>query len=58
MNHSVVATEEHHFESLHQALDVVARERKYLALMQAPPWEQSQAFYRSVLAAGFPISWR
>ena len=54
MNRSVVSTEEHHFESLHQALDVVARERKYLALMQAPPWEQSLAFYRSVLAAGFP----
>ncbi|WPH15392.1 GNAT family N-acetyltransferase [Variovorax paradoxus] len=54
MTHSVVSTEAHHFESLHQALDVVARERKYLALMQAPPWEQSLAFYRSVLAAGFP----
>ncbi|MCY1552650.1 L-amino acid N-acetyltransferase AaaT [compost metagenome] len=33
---------------------MVARERKYLALMQAPPWEQSLAFYRNVLAAGFP----
>ena len=54
MSPCVVATEEHHFESLHQALDVVARERKYLALTQAPPWEQSQAYYRSVLAAGFP----
>jgi len=54
VTHSVVSTEAHHFESLHQALDVVARERKYLALMQAPPWEQSLAFYRSVLAAGFP----
>lgn len=54
MNHSVVSTEEHHFESLHKALDVVAREQKYLALTQAPPWEQSLAFYRNVLAAGFP----
>jgi putative acetyltransferase len=54
MNRSVVSTEEHHFESLHKALDVVAREQKYLALTQAPPWEQSQAFYRNVLAAGFP----
>ena len=54
MNHSVVATEEHHFESLHKALDVVAREQKYLALTQAPPWEQSLAFYRNVLAEGFP----
>ncbi len=54
MNHPVVSTEEHHFESLHKALGVVARERKYLALTQAPPWEQSLAFYRNVLAVGFP----
>lgn len=54
MNHSVVSTEEHHFESLHKALDVVAREQRYLALTQAPPWEQSLAHYRNVLAAGFP----
>jgi putative acetyltransferase len=54
MNHCVVSTEERHFESLHKALDAVAREQKYLALTRAPPWEQSQAFYRSVLATGFP----
>ena len=51
---TVAPTEEHHFESLHKALDVVAREQRYLALTQAPPWEQSLAFYRNVLAAGFP----
>ncbi|MDP9892889.1 putative acetyltransferase [Variovorax boronicumulans] len=54
MTHSVVPTEERHFESLYQALDVVAREKKYLAQTQAPPWENSLAFYRSVLAQGFP----
>lgn len=52
--HSIVPTEERHFESLHQALDVVAREKKYLAQTQAPPWERSLAFYRDVLAQGFP----
>ncbi|MDP9991069.1 putative acetyltransferase [Variovorax boronicumulans] len=52
--HSIVPTEERHFESLHKALDVVAREQKYLALTQAPPWENSLAFYRDVLAQGFP----
>ena len=51
MNHSVVPTEECHFQSLYKALDVVAREQKYLALTQAPPWEQSLAHYRNVLAA-------
>lgn len=54
MTHSVVSTEERHFKSLYQALDVVAREKKYLAQTQAPPWENSLAFYRSVLAQGFP----
>jgi len=54
MTHSVVSTEERHFESLHKALDTVAREKKYLAQTEAPPWEQSLAFYRNVLAEGFP----
>jgi putative acetyltransferase len=54
MTHSVVATEERHFESLHKALDIVAREKKYLAQTQAPPLAQSIAFYRNVLARGFP----
>ncbi|MBJ2156297.1 GNAT family N-acetyltransferase [Variovorax sp. IB41] len=52
--HSIVSTEERHFESLYLALDTVAREKKYLAQIQAPPWEQSLAFYRNVLAEGFP----
>ena len=54
MSHSIVPTAESHLESLYHAFDAVARERKYLALTQAPPWEQSLAFYRNVLAAGFP----
>jgi hypothetical protein len=52
--HSIVSTQERHFESLYQALDTVAREKKYLAQTQAPPWQQSLAFYRNVLAEGFP----
>jgi len=54
MIHSIVATEERHFVSLHKALDIVAREKKYLAQTQAPPLEQSIAFYRNVLAREFP----
>lgn len=53
-NAVVVATAESHFESLHRALDIVAREQKYLALTQAPPLEKSIAFYRHVIASGFP----
>jgi len=54
MIHSIVATEERHFVSLHKALDIVAREKRYLAQTQAPPLEQSIAFYRNVLAREFP----
>jgi ribosomal protein S18 acetylase RimI-like enzyme len=50
----VVPTDESHFESLHKALDVVARELKYLALTEAPPLAQSVSFYRNVIASGFP----
>ena len=54
MSHSIVPTAEIHFESLYHAFDAVARERKYLAFTEAPPWEQSVAFYRNVLANDFP----
>jgi ribosomal protein S18 acetylase RimI-like enzyme len=54
MSHEIVPTHESHFESLHRALDIVAREHKYLALMQAPPLERSVAFYRGLIEAGFP----
>ena len=50
----VVPTAESHFESLHRALDIVAREQKYLALTEAPPLAQSIAFYRNVIASDFP----
>jgi putative acetyltransferase len=54
MSHSVIPTSEEHFEGLHRAVDIVAREHKYLALIEAPPLEQSIAFYRDVLANDFP----
>ena len=38
------------FEPLRLALDVVARERRYLALTEAPPPDQAYGFYRRVLA--------
>jgi putative acetyltransferase len=34
------------FTSLREALDTVARERRYLTLFQAPPVEECLAFYR------------
>src|SRR5947209_3513130 len=33
-----------HVEAFHRALDLVARERKYLAFLEAPPFEATRAF--------------
>lgn len=49
MNYSVVATAEEHFAGLHRALDVVAREKRFLAFVKAPPVEESFAFYRHIV---------
>ncbi|HEY9023748.1 MAG TPA: GNAT family N-acetyltransferase [Burkholderiaceae bacterium] len=54
MNCTVEPTAEPHFESLHRALDIVAREKKYLALTQAPPLAKSIDFYRGVISSDFP----
>jgi ribosomal protein S18 acetylase RimI-like enzyme len=52
MNLSIAPLSESQFEQLREVLDTVARERRYLALLQAPPPERSFAFYRSLLAEG------
>ena len=38
---------EEHIESYHQCLDSVARERMYLALVEAPPLDSTRAFVLS-----------
>ena len=50
----IVPTEESHLAEVHHVLDTVAREGRYLAFTQAPPKEQSLAFYRSLLQAESP----
>jgi hypothetical protein len=40
--------------SFHAALDVVAREHKYLALLEAPPLERASAFVRRNIEKGYP----
>ena len=49
MNIKIVPLSESLFEELRCALDVVAREKLYLAFLQAPPSEQAYAFYRNIL---------
>lgn len=43
-----------HIEGYHQCLDSVARERLYLALVQAPPLDSSRGFVLSNIAGGVP----
>lgn len=50
MTLSIEPLEERHFPGLREALDSVARERRFLAFTEAPPPEQALAFYTSVLA--------
>jgi len=41
-------------ESFHACLDAVAREKKYLALHEAPPLESVRGFVQSNIASGAP----
>jgi ribosomal protein S18 acetylase RimI-like enzyme len=50
VNYSIVPVAEAHFAGLHCALDAVAREKRFLAFTQAPPFEDSLAFYRGIVA--------
>jgi ribosomal protein S18 acetylase RimI-like enzyme len=43
-----------HIESFHRTLDAVARERRYLALLEAPPIEQFHPFVQDVIKHGHP----
>lgn len=45
---------EDHIARFHATLDVVARERKYLAFLEAPPLESTRAFVLGNLAKGAP----
>src|SRR6185369_5070786 len=47
---SIVPLSEEHFDGLHKAFDLVARERRFLAFERAPPAEETHAFYRNSLA--------
>ncbi|MDP9839951.1 RimJ/RimL family protein N-acetyltransferase [Neorhizobium huautlense] len=45
---------ENHVEGFREALDIVARERKYLVFQEAPPIEAMLSFVRDNIAAGHP----
>jgi RimJ/RimL family protein N-acetyltransferase len=50
----IVPTTQAHIESLHKTLDFVARERRYLALLEAPPIDQTRAFILGNIEQGCP----
>jgi hypothetical protein len=50
----IVPITQGHIESFHLALDFVARERRYLAFLEAPPFESARAFVRDNIKRGYP----
>lgn len=54
MSTFIVPLAEIHFDPLHRVLDEVAREQRFLALLQAPPRDETLAFFRNNLAQGHP----
>ena len=50
----IVPITQDHIESFHRALDFVARERRYLSFLEAPPFEQVGAFVLDNIKQGYP----
>ena len=50
MSLEIVALSEELFEPLRGVPDTVARERRFLAFTEAPPVEEANMFYRSIVA--------
>jgi ribosomal protein S18 acetylase RimI-like enzyme len=50
----IVPITQDHIESFHRSLDFVARERRYLAFLEAPPPESIQAFVLDNIRHGYP----
>ena len=43
-----------HVEGFHRAVDFVARERKYIAFLEAPPLNSTREFVMNNIAKGYP----
>ena len=50
----IVPIESDHIDGFHRTLDFVARERRYLALLEAPPVEAFRAFVQDIIKQGRP----
>ena len=54
MTNHIVPIAEGHISGFHAAVDVVARERKYLAFLEAPPVEDVRRFVLNNIEHGYP----
>src|SRR5207342_542846 len=50
----IVEIAEQHIESFRAAVDSVARERRYLALLEAPPEADTRKYVQDSIAGGVP----
>ena len=50
----IVPITQGHIEGFHKTLDVVARERRYLSFLEAPPFESTRAFILDMIEQGYP----
>jgi ribosomal protein S18 acetylase RimI-like enzyme len=50
----IVPIAEGHIENFHRTLDIVARERRYLAFLEAPPLPSTRAFILGMIRQGYP----
>ena len=50
----IVPITQGHIESFHKTLDIVARERRYLSFLEAPPLESTRAFILDIISQGYP----
>ena len=50
----IVPITQGHIESFHRTLDIVARERRYLAFLEAPPLESTRAYVLGNIEQGCP----
>jgi ribosomal protein S18 acetylase RimI-like enzyme len=50
----IVPIAEGHIEGFHRTLDIVARERRYLTFLEAPPLPSTRAFILDMIRQGYP----
>jgi len=54
MTYQILPIAKEHISGFHAAIDVVARERKYLAHLEAPPFEETRRFVLGNIELGYP----